>query len=68
MMEDIENTPALQEINEVFAERAKDALAIAMVTRSGEVLYHYAAKGAFNHDAGDAAYVMRMIKKLSESD
>ena len=67
-MEDIENTAALKEINEVFSEKAKDALAIAMVTRSGEVLYHYAARGEINRNAGDAAYVMRMIEELFQSD
>lgn len=59
---------ALSEINKVFSEKAKEALAIAMVTQSGEVLYHYAATGGVNHSVEDAAYVIEMIKKLSDSN
>uniref|UniRef100_UPI004048ACB0 hypothetical protein n=1 Tax=Rheinheimera sp. TaxID=1869214 RepID=UPI004048ACB0 len=59
---------ALSQINEVFSEKAKNALAIAMVTQSGEVLYHYAATGGMSHNVEDAAYVIEMIKKLSDSN
>ena len=56
------------EINEVFAEKIKDALAVAMVTREGEVLIHYAAQGRVSKDPADAAYILNMIKELSDGD
>jgi hypothetical protein len=61
------NQPALDQINKMFSEKAKDALAIAMVTKTGEVLYHYAATGGSSNKVEDAAYVVEMIKTLSLS-
>lgn len=61
------NEDLILEINKVFAEKISNALAIAMVTRDGEVLYHYAATGAVNKDPKDAAYIINMINALSES-
>jgi len=58
----------IEEINEVFADKIKDALAVAMVTREGEVLFHYAAQGRVNKDPADAAYILKMIKQLSDDD
>ncbi|MFZ8201822.1 hypothetical protein [Alteromonas portus] len=62
-----DNQAAIDQINQVFSEKAKDALAIAMVTRTGEVLFHYAATGASSNDVANASYVIEMIKTLSES-
>ena len=61
------NQSSLDQINQVFSEKAKDALAIAMVTKNGEVLYHYAATGGSSKKVEDAAYVVEMIKALSQS-
>lgn len=66
-MEDDTEFPALDQLNEIFSEKAKEALAIAMVTKNGEVLYHFAARGSMTHDAGDAAYILDMIKTLTDS-
>lgn len=57
---------ALDDINELFSEKAKEALAIAMVTQSGEVLYHYAATGSFSRSAEEAERVIALIKELSK--
>lgn len=66
-MEDDTELPALDQLNEIFSEKAKEALAIAMVTKNGEVLYHFAARGSITHDAGDASYILDMIKTLTDS-
>ncbi len=57
---------AIEEINKVFGEKINNALAVAMVTRDGEVLFHYAAQGQINKDPADAAYVLKMIENLSK--
>jgi|TARA_R110000751_G_scaffold237857_1_gene338758 hypothetical protein len=62
------NNEAIDAINEAFSEKISNALAIAMVTRDGEVLFHYAAKGRVNKDPGDAAQIIKMIKELSEKE
>lgn len=58
------NSGALKEINEVFSDLAKDALAIAIVTKEGTVAYHYAANGHMSQSIEDASFVIDMIKQL----
>lgn len=63
---DSESFDPIEEINCVFSEKIHNAIAVAMVTRNGQVLFHYAAKGRISKDPGDAAYVIKMIQELTE--
>ena len=59
---------ALNQINEVFSDLAKDALAIALVTQDGKVAYHYSATGHMSYSVEDAAFVIDMIKQLHQAN